>query len=355
VHELRKAPSDDKAARRLAFSCALIAFGGLLLGLQRETGGGLVGTGYTGLGMGAFIALVAAIYAATEEVRVQGGIQMPRDALALISVASGYLGLAFLVSGVLVPGGPWMFAEALFLLVVLSRAGAVRPEGETEGPRLGRGTILLLGLMLLFRLWVTYQGCQNQWAALTLDVPLLSGLPWLPDGVRTIALGEFTADEFGIPHTGLLFAHTIVLWSLGFALAVAGLWLRQRASWEVENDRVHDTIAELPPRLATLIERLLPEEQWRAFGLHHLADRQRRKRLSALTEERLLRQLELQQALRAAPAPRPGEIGAASDFAREIQGAFDRFEALPPPSAGASSRAGRERPEPEARELEPDA
>lgn len=347
MQELRKAPSGDEAARRLALSCALIALGGVLLGLQRETGGALVGTGFTGLGMGAFVALVAAIYAATDEVRVQGGIQMPRDALALLSVASGYLGLAFLVSGVLVPGGPWMFAEALLLLAVLSRVGAVKPERETEGPRLGRGTILLLGLMLLFRLWVTYQGCRNEWAALTLDVPLLSGLPWLPDALRTISLGSFTADEFGIPPSGLLFPHTIVLWSLGFALAVAGLWLRQRASWEVENDRVHDTIAELPPRLATLVERLLPEEEWRELGLHHLADRQRRKRLSALTEERLLRQLELQKALRAAPAPRPGEIGAASDFAREIQGAFDRYEALPPApaepkDAGRSERGSAE-------------
>lgn len=324
--------TDDGAARRLVLACLAIGAGGLLLGLQRHADGPLIGTGYAGLGMGTFVALVALLANATAEVRAGHGITMPRDGLALLSVAAGFCGAAFLVAGVLVPGGPWMFAEALVLLVVFARSSGPETGSDAgDGPRVGRGTLFLLGAMLLFRLWVTHQGCERQWAAVQIDVPLLSGLSWLPDSLRTISLVEFTAAEFGIPAAGLVFSHTLALWALGFALAAGGMWLRQRSSWEYENDRVHATISELPPALASLVERLIPEEDWRREGLHHLSDRQRRKRISALTEERVRRQIELREAFHAATGAGAGE--ARTEFAREVFGAIDRQGALPGPRA----------------------
>lgn len=326
--ETRDRWQQDGAASRLALACALIALGGVLLGLQRASDGAFVGVGYSGLAMGALIALVAALFGATEEVRATGAVQMPRDALATLSAGSGYLGFAFLAAGVLVPGGPWMFAEALVLLFLLSRAGSVRARLEHASvPRLSRGALVVLGLMLLFRLWVTYQGCRNQWAAMSVDVPVLSDLAFLPSSVRGVALGSFTASEFGIPTVGLVFSHTFLLWAAGFALCAAGLWLRQRSSWEHENDRVHATLSELPPRLAALVERLLPEEEWPALGLHHLSERQRKKRIGALTEERVLRQLEVRKALTSAAR---AELATLSDFALEIREAVEPLE-LPAP------------------------
>jgi hypothetical protein len=307
----------EGSAWRVLLACAAVGLGGLLLGVQFTSSGELVGTGYQGLGMGVLVALVALVYVATEGLRdgVPGfaPIAMPRGWLATLSSAVGYLGLVFLVAGVLVPGGPWMFAETLVLAVVLSRTAVAR----ADGPGVGRGTVLLLALMLLFRLWVTWRGCQEQWSAASIDVPLLSGISALPESLRTVSFGEFSAREFGIPEEGLVFARTMTVWALGFALCAGGLWLRQRSSWELENDRVHDTIGELPPELARLVERLLPEEEWRQLGLHHLSDRQRKKRISALTEERLRRTAELRDAWRTARGP---ELTGGDEFAREIQG-----------------------------------
>ena len=311
------------SAQRLALACLLIGAGGVLLGLQRQDTGTLVGTGFTGLGMGVFVALVALVYEAAEGVREGHGVTMPRDRLAILAAASGFFGVAFLVSGVLVPGGPWMFVEVLVLLFVLARTSG----RQSDGLRVGRGTAILLAVMLLFRLWVTWQGTNNNWAAMTIDVPILSGIPWLPDGVRTVQLGEFSADDFNIPRTGLIFSHTVVFWALGFALCAAGLWLRQRAAWEYENDRVQDTIDELPPELVRLVTRLLPEEEWPRLGLHHLSERQRKKRITALTQERAMKLLDFRKALEGAAL---GEIAARSDFAREVEDALEPLE-LPAP------------------------
>ena len=146
--------TDSGSAQRLVLAFILIGAGGILLGLQREAGGSLVGTGFTSLAMGAFVALVAVVYAATQLVSSGEGVRMPRDGLALFSATAGYAGAAFLVAGVLVPGGPWMFAQVLLLLFVLARTTVA----TADGPRVGRGTAVLLGLMLLFRLWITYKG-----------------------------------------------------------------------------------------------------------------------------------------------------------------------------------------------------
>ncbi|NUP96798.1 MAG: hypothetical protein HUU28_11605 [Planctomycetaceae bacterium] len=297
------AATTSLAARQLALACALVALGGVLLGLQVDGNGELVGTGYTSLGVGAVVALGALIFAAWKEP------QLPRDALTTLSALSGFLGLAFLVSGVLAPGGGWMFFEVLVLLFVLSRA-ATRREPLT------RPAIALLALMLLFRLWISYQGSQHRWQLMSLDVPVLSSLPFeFLAPIQSVQLGEFTPRELGFPPAGLDFAPSLALWAAGFALCVTGLAWRTHASIEYENDRIHDTIHELPPALAQLVERVLPESQWVELGLHGLSERRLRKRLEELLVSRIAARRELERALQSPdllastnPGGFPGEI-----------------------------------------------
>lgn len=137
------------AARQLAFACLLVAVGGFLLGLQVDGNGELVGTGYSSLGVGAMVALAAVLFGSGRDTRA------PRDLVGAFSALSGFLGLAFVVSAVLAPGGGWMFFEVLLLSVALSRAGR-------EQPVLSRGTVALLAVLLLFRLWISYQGSQHR-------------------------------------------------------------------------------------------------------------------------------------------------------------------------------------------------
>lgn len=314
------APKESTAPEQLVLACVLIAAGGLLLGLQRQSTGELCGTGFSALGMGALMALVPLGFALA---RRGEGPHAPRDGLSLLSALCGFCGVAFLVSGILVPGGPWMFLQALLLFFVLTR----RSVTEGGGLKLSHGTALLCGLFLLLRLWVTYQGARNQWAAVSIDVPVLSGWTFAPEWMRTISLGDFSAKEFSIPPVGLHFAHTMALWAVGFALVMTGLWLRHRSQLEYENDRIHLTIQELPPKLAQLVEKLLPEEEWVALGLHGLPARARRKRLSALTEERLRGQLEFVRAWASTPREEPTQPG----FPAEIAGLFERYELPQPP------------------------
>lgn len=298
----------------LALSAVLIGAGGLALGLQRDASGALVGTGYAALAVGALVAVLIAFL----PIAKRATSSMPRDVDSLAAAAAGFVGMTFLVSGVLVPGGPWMFVEGLVLVAVLARSGG---RGALFG--LGTGGLVLLIVLLFFRLWVTYQGVRHHWTAIELNIPLLSGIELLPDGMRFIKLGEFTAEEFGLPAIGLHFPLTAALWSLGFALCAVGLWLRQGSAAEFECDRIHATIQELPPELAALVERLLPEDEWEALGLFGLPERRRKKRISALTKERVHRLGELEAARetlrRAAPTLEPG-------FAAEVGGALERRE-----------------------------
>ena len=294
------------AARQLALACALIALGGVLLGLQVDGNGDLVGTGYTSLGVGAVVALGATLFAAWKEP------QLPRDPLTALAALSSFLGLAFLVSGVLAPGGGWMFFEVLLLLFVLSRAATRREP-------LSRPAIVLLAAMLLFRLWISYQGSQHRWQVMSLDVPVLSSLPFeFLAPIQSVQLGEFTPRELGFPPAGLAFAPSLALWAAGFALCVTGLAWRTHAGIEHENDRIHDTIHELPPALAQLVERVLPEAQWVELGLHGLSERRLRKRLEELLVERIAARRELERVLQSSellsttnPGGFPGEIYAA--------------------------------------------
>lgn len=276
------------ARLHLALACGMVALGGLLLGLQLDGTGAWVGTGFGPLGLGALVALAATLL---QTVR---GAALPRDAISGFSAVCGFLGLAFVVGGVLAPGGGWMFFEVLLLAVLLARR---HESARPAGPDLRSGTVIALALMLVFRLWITWQGSEHRWQVMTIEIPILSSLPFdLFDSVRSIDLGEFTPEELGFPPAGLRFTPTLALWSAGFALCVSGLLWRSHAAVEHENDRIHATIHELPAPLAALVEKLLPEEDWPTLGLHGLSDRMRRKKIEQLVAERLRRRRELEAA-----------------------------------------------------------
>jgi hypothetical protein len=108
----------------LALACLMVALGGLLLGLQVDGTGAFVGTGFGTLGIGAVVALSATLFQA---VRAHS---LPRDVIGGFSAVCGFLGITFVVSGVLAPGGGWMFFEMLLLVALLARRHAsARPAG----------------------------------------------------------------------------------------------------------------------------------------------------------------------------------------------------------------------------------
>lgn len=278
---------DRRPATGIALGAALIGLGGLLLGLQVDANRAVCGTGLAPLGVGALLAL-AALAARTTSGRV------PRDGLGISAVAAGFLGLAFAISGVLAPGGPWMFLEVLILVLVV----ALRRPDPATGRWIGASAYVLLALFLLFRLWVSYQGSLFRWQVVSVDVPVLSWLPFeFLEPVQRVALGSFTPHELGFPPAGLDFALSSALWALGFAACVGGLALLQASTLEHENDRVHALIRTLPAPLADVVERLLPEEEWRDLGLHGLPERRLARRVEALVAERIRRQGELARAL----------------------------------------------------------
>jgi hypothetical protein len=272
----------------LGLACLMVALGGLLLGLQVDGTGALVGTGYGSLGIGAVVALSATLFQA---VRAHS---LPRDLIGGFSAVCGFLGITFVVAGVLAPGGGWMFFEMLLLVALLARRHA---SARPAGPDLRGSTVAVLTLMLLFRLWITWQGSEHRWQVMSLPIPVLSSIPLeVLAPIQRVSLGAFTPGDLGFPPAGLSFSSTLALWAGGFALCAAGLLWRSHAAVEHENDRIHATIHELPPALASLVDTLLPEEDWPAMGLHGLSDRMRRKRIEALVGERLRRRRELETA-----------------------------------------------------------
>lgn len=283
-----EASGDPSARLHLALACLAIALGSALLAVQVDATGSVVGTGFTALGIGSLVALIASMF--------QAGAtrSLPRTPLQLFSTAIGFFGLASLVAGVLAPGGGWMFVEVFLLLWVLSRP---RSEEQSRWPEIGRGTIFLVGVMLLFRLWITYQGARRAWEVISIPVPLVSSIEsdWLAP-IQSISLGSFTPHELGFPPTGLRFPPTLALWALGFVLCAAGLWLRNVATREVENDRIDALIHTLPPVLARLVERILPEDEWEELGLHGLPERRLARRIEALVTERVARERNIRRA-----------------------------------------------------------
>ena len=278
----------EPAEFHLALACLIVALGGVLLGLQVDGNGALVGTGLAPFGIGAVVALSATLFQAVRAHAV------PRDLIGGFSALCGFLGIAFIVGGVLAPGGGWMFFEVLIAVALLARRHA---SARPAGPDLRASTVVVLGVMLLFKLWITWQGSEHRWQVVSLPIPILASIP-LPvlEPIQRVSLGEFTPQELGFPPAGLRFGSTLTFWAAGFALTAAGLLWRSRAAVEHENDRIHATIHELPSGLAALVEKLLPEEQWVELGLHGLSERMRRKRIEALVGERLRWRRELENA-----------------------------------------------------------
>jgi len=327
----------EATVKQLAIACLTTAVGGLLLGVQLDTTGRFVGTGRTTLGIGALVSLLAVLVTSLRAARQTGSAWLPRDVAAALASGTAFFGFASAVGAVLAPGGSWMFFEVGLLvgLIVLRRrtAGAL--------PELTPGMIGLLALMLLFRLWVTYQGSEHRWAVVELEVPLLSAIPFgFLDPVRHVSLGAFTPHELGFPPAGLDFNVSVTLWSLGFVLTVIGILWIARAGGEHEDDRVHATILQLPPGLASLVSRLLPEEEWRQLGLHGLSERRRRKRIETLVRRRVSARREFEAALRQADLQPPDTP---SGFAVEIFDLLTGREALPPGRPPAPP-GGEERP-----------
>jgi hypothetical protein len=310
-------PRATLAGWLMAWAGLAIALGGTLLSLQVDGNHDLVGTGYTALSIGGLVALVATL------LQVGSSGRLPRDVATALSSTAAFLGVAFIVAGVLAPGGPWMFMEVFVLLWLLARR---RTRAQAGGPELTGGSLFLLGLMLIFRLWITWQGSQHRWEVVAIDLPVLSWIPfdWLRP-VQSVSLGSFTPLELGFPPTGIEFPLTTALWSIGFTLCAAGLWLRGGATREHENDRIHALIQTLPPGPARLVERLLPEEDWGPLGLHGLSERVLAKRIEALVAERIASHRRLHAAFEANGPVEPAPGG----FAAEIAEALQRY-ALPP-------------------------
>lgn len=272
----------------IAIAGSMVGLGGVLLGVQIDGNDHLAGTGFTALAIGALLALVATL------VRIGAAGRLPRDGIGVFAAATAFLGMAFVFSGVLAPGGPWMFFEMLVLLLLVAR----RRDHEHATERwLGAASLWTLGLMLLFRLWITYQGSEYRWQLLSIRIPVVSWIPldWLAP-IQSVSLGSFTPQEMGFPPAGLNFPATMTAWAIGFCLCAVGLVVVQNAAREHENDRVHELIHTLPPTLARLVERLLPEEEWQALGLHGLAERPLSRKIERLVQERAVRQRELQAA-----------------------------------------------------------
>lgn len=299
----------DATRKQLGFACLMTAVGGLLLGVQLDATGRFIGTGHTTLGIGALVSLVAVLVTSVRTARHMGSAWLPRDAIAALGLTTSFFGFACVVGAVLAPGGSWMFFEMTLLIVFL----LLRRRADPTGPALTPGLVGVLALMLLFRLWITYQGSQHRWAVMEIDVPILSGIPLaFLDPVRSVSLGAFTPNELGFPPAGLNFSVTTTIWALGFVLSIVGILWLARAAREHEDDRVHATIMELPDGLALLVSRLLPEEQWSELGLHGRSDRARKKRIEALVGERMAARREVETALRQAVLQElriPGEFG----------------------------------------------
>jgi hypothetical protein len=279
---------EQSARSGIAFGGLLIALGGVLLGLQVDANGKLSGTGFTSLAIGTMLALGALF------VRARDAGRIPRDMFGLFAACAAFLAIAFIVAGVLAPGGPWMFFEVFLAIGFVT----LRRAKNEAGRWIDSGTLLLFAGMLLFRTWVSYQGSRYNWQVASIDVPVLSWLPFeFLDPLKHVSLGSFTPHELGFPPAGLSFAPTMSLWSLGFALCAGGLVLLQTAAREHENDRIHDLMSTLPPEVGRFVERLIPEEEWHDLGLHGLSGRRLVKRIEVLIGERMRKQRELQSAL----------------------------------------------------------
>jgi hypothetical protein len=297
------------AELELALSSAMIAAGGVLLGVQLDGLRRVHGTGWASLAMGLFVALFATAIVARRAA-------LPRDGISWWGTVASLFGVAFLVGGVLVPAGAWLFFELALLTWFFARSRS------TPGLFVTPAAVVALTAMLLFRLWLTYQASRGEFQVGAIDVPFLSSLPFeFLAPFRSIPVGSFRADELVFPSTeGLDFPATIALWALGFVQVVIGLAWRARAALEHEDDRIHATIRRLPPELARLVETLIPEDEWGELGLHGLAERRLEKRIEELVRERVGRAHDVEQRLRSLARLQEGK---SSGFSADIAGALE--------------------------------
>jgi hypothetical protein len=301
---------EHSAATGILVGGLLAGLGGILLGLQIDQNGAWSGTGWASFAIGALLALGAALV----NLRAEG--RLPRNTLGLFALVVSFLALTFLLSGVLAPGGAWMFFEmcVLVAVVVLKRTRA------DDARWIGYGALGLLAAMLCFRLWITYQGSENRWAVTTIPIPVIAWIPFsFLDPIKSISLGSFTPHEMGFPPAGLSFGPTLALWSIGFVLCVAALVTVQISAREHENDRIHALIHTLPGPLAIFVERIVPEEEWHALGLHGLPERRLARRIESAVAERMAQQKTLRAAIDAGRLlARPSDDGFASGVHRAI-------------------------------------
>ncbi|MCE9594045.1 MAG: hypothetical protein K8S98_07625 [Planctomycetes bacterium] len=293
----------------LALSSTMIAAGGVLLGVQLDGLRRVHGTGWAGLAMGLFVALFATAIVARRAV-------LPRDGISWWGTIAALFGVAFLVGGVLVPAGAWLFFELGLLTWFFARSRSA------PGLFVTPAAIVALTAMLLFRLWLTYKASRGEFQVGAIEVPFLSSLPFdFLAPFRRIPVGSFSADELVFPSSeGLDFPATIGLWALGFVQVVIGLAWRARAASEHEDDRVHGTIRRLPPEISRLVETLIPEDEWEELGLHGLSQRKLEKRIEELVRARVGRAHDVEKLLRSAAQL---SSGAAGGFGAEIAGALE--------------------------------
>lgn len=301
------------AELELALASMMIAAGGVLLGVQVDSVGRVHGTGYDALALGILAALFATLLSAGKHFYV------PRDAVSGWAALCGFVGMAFAVAGVLVPAGPWLFVEWILLVWIFARG---RGESLRVGPSIGPGAIVVLALMLVFRLWITYQASRGRFSVASIDVPIISMIPLSAlDPLKSIDFGTFTPDELNLPPSdGLNFPITMGAWAVGFGQVALGLWWRASAAREHEDDRVHATIQELPGELARMVETLIPESEWASLGLHGLSERKLKKRIEELVRERIGRAQQVERSLKTLPL---NDLRAAGGFTGGIGGALE--------------------------------
>jgi len=260
----------------IGLGCLLAGLCGLCGAVWIDPDLALAGTGHAALAAGVVVALVATLASG------KSPLGLPQDATGAVARVGWFAAQAFLVALVLAPGGAWLFVELLLLLVLLARRDATRAW-------LGFGGAAFATLVsaLAFKLWILHQGSEGRWQVASVPVPLVSALPFEAlEPLRAVELGQFTADELGLPPAGLGYGLVALLLVVGFACGVAATALRAHGAREHEDDRIDDLLRTLPAPLARSVQALVPEREWEALGLHGLPERKLARRLEELARER---------------------------------------------------------------------
>lgn len=274
----------------IGLGCLLAGLCGLCGAVWIDPDLALAGTGHAALAAGVVVALVATLASG------KSPFGLPQDAIGAVARVGWFAAQAFLVALVLAPGGAWLFVELLLLLVLLARRDATR-----AWLGFGGAAFATLVAALAFKLWILHQGSEGRWQVASVPVPLVSALPFEAlEPLRAVELGQFTADELGLPPAGLGYGLVALLLVVGFACGVAATALCAHGAREHEDDRIDDLLRTLPAPLARSVQALVPEREWEALGLHGLPERKLARRLEELARERAR---SLEQARLATRAP----------------------------------------------------